>query len=78
MAHLSRDTRRRPTVRLELTDEDAATLRALLHDYLPSLRREVARTEKREIRHEMERRQEVVERVLAGLGDSDGEWSESA
>jgi hypothetical protein len=57
-------------VRIELTPEDAATLRALLHDYLPNLRREVARTEKREIRHEMERRQEVVERVLAELGET--------
>ena len=57
-------------MRLELTNEDARTLRALLHDYLPTLRNEVARTEARDFRHEMIRRQEVCERVLAELGDA--------
>lgn len=56
-------------MRLELTNEDARTLRALLHDYLPTLRNEVARTEARDFRHEMIRRQEVCERVLAELGE---------
>ena len=56
-------------MRLDLTNEDARTLRALLRDYLPTLRNEVARTEARDFRHEMIRRQEVCERVLAELGE---------
>jgi hypothetical protein len=51
-------------MQLTLTDDEAHVFRALLHDYLPSLRREVARTDAREMRHEMVRRQEVCERVL--------------
>ena len=51
-------------MQLNLTDDEAHVLRALLQDYLPSLRLEVARTDAREIRHEMVRRQDVVERVL--------------
>jgi hypothetical protein len=51
-------------MQLTLTDEEAHVLRALLHDYLPSLRLEVARTDAREIRHELVKRQDVCERVL--------------
>ena len=56
---------------LELTDDEARTLRAMLHDYLPALKMEVARTDAREFRHEMVKRQEVCERLL-GLLDSAG------
>jgi hypothetical protein len=49
---------------IHLTDEQAHTLRALLHDYLPTLRMEVARTDAREIRHELVKRQDVCEQVL--------------
>jgi hypothetical protein len=52
---------------LELTNEEAITLRAFLHDYLPDLRREVARTEARDFRHELVKRQELCERLLSDL-----------
>lgn len=55
----------------ELTDDEAHTLRALLTDYLPELKMEVARTDAREFRHEMVKRQEVCERLL-GLLDKSG------
>ena len=54
-------------MQVELTDEEARTLRDLLHDYLPDLKREVARTDAREFRHEMERRQAVCELLLTQL-----------
>ena len=51
-------------MQLNLTDDEAHALHAVLHDYLPSLRLEVARTDAREIRHELVKRQDVCERVL--------------
>jgi hypothetical protein len=56
-------------MRLELTEEETTTLRSLLHDYLPDLRREVAGTDAREMRHELVKRQDLCERLLARLGD---------
>lgn len=55
-------------MQLNLTDRDAELLRGLLRDYLPDLRREVARTEERAFRHEMVERQTLVERLLEDLG----------
>ena len=55
------------SLQLDLTDDEAHTLRALLHDYLPELRREVARTDARDFRHEMVKRQDLCERLLAQL-----------
>jgi len=53
---------------LLLPDEDAVLLRDLLADYLPSLKREVARTEQHDLRHQLVLRQELVERLLDRLG----------
>jgi hypothetical protein len=55
-------------MQLNLTDRDTELLRGLLRDYLPDLRREVARTEERSFRHEMVERQTLVERLLEDLG----------
>jgi hypothetical protein len=54
-------------MQLILSDDDTVLLRDLLADYLPALRREVARTEQHELRHLMVQRQDLVERVLAQL-----------
>ena len=51
-------------MQLDLSDDEAHALRTLLHDYLPALRMEVARTDSREFRHELLKRQDVCERVL--------------
>ena len=56
-------------MRLELTDEETTTLRSLLRNYLPDLRREVAGTDARDLRHELVMRQDLCERLLARLGD---------
>jgi hypothetical protein len=52
---------------LDLTDEDARMLRELLQDYLPELKREVARTDVKTLRHELVQRQELCERLLDRL-----------
>jgi len=57
---------------LVLSDEETAILRDLLADYLPSLRREVARTEQHDLRHLMVQRQDLVERLLEQLGQPAG------
>jgi hypothetical protein len=54
-------------MQLILSEDDTILLRDLLADYLPALRREVARTEQHELRHLMVQRQDLVERVLAQL-----------
>ena len=54
-------------MQLNLTDNDAELLRAVFRDYLPDLRREVARTEERTLRHQMVERQNLVERLLDEL-----------
>lgn len=54
-------------MQLILSDDDTTLLRDLLADYLPALRREVARTEQHELRHLMVQRQELVERLVAQL-----------
>jgi hypothetical protein len=51
-----------------LSDEETAILRDLLADYLPSLKREVARTEQHDLRHLLVQRQDLVEYLLEQLG----------
>ena len=57
-------------MQLDLTDEEAHILRELLHDYLPELKLEVARTDARAMRHLLLKRQELVERILNQLAQA--------
>lgn len=54
-------------MQLVLSDAETVLLRDLLADYLPALRREVARTEQHDLRHLMVQRQDLVERILEQL-----------
>lgn len=65
------------TMQLELTQEDARVLRDTLHDYLPDLRREVAATDERTLRHELVKRQDLCEQLLARLDREVGETRSS-
>jgi hypothetical protein len=59
-------------MQLLLSDDESVLLRDLLADYLPALRREVARTEQHELRHLMVQRQDLVEQLLDRLGERTG------
>ncbi len=59
-------------MQLLLSDDESVLLRDLLADYLPALRREVARTEQQELRHLMVQRQDLVEQLLDRLGERTG------
>jgi hypothetical protein len=59
-------------MQLLLSDDESVLLRDLLADYLPALRREVARTEQHELRHLMVQRQDLVEELLERLGEPTG------
>jgi hypothetical protein len=52
---------------LDLTQDDARMLSELLQNYLPDLKREMARTEVKTLRHDLVLRQELVERLLERL-----------
>lgn len=56
-------------MQLLLSDDETILLRDLLADYLPALKREVARTEQHDLRHLMVQRQDLVERLVEQLGD---------
>ena len=55
---------------LQLSDKDARTLQAYLRDALPTLRREVARTDQREVRHLLAEREELCEQLLVQLNQT--------
>jgi len=52
-------------MQITLTNREVEILHGLLSDYLPDLKREVARTDQHELRHLLVERQELVERMLA-------------
>jgi hypothetical protein len=52
---------------IQLTDEEARTLRDMLEEFLPELKFEAARTESRELRHILVQRQSLVERLVEFL-----------
>ncbi len=56
-------------MQLVLSDTESDLLRDLLADYLPALKREVARTEKHDLRHQLVQRQDLVEWLLEQLGE---------
>lgn len=56
-------------MQLDLTDDEVRTLEGMLRDYLPDLRREVARTDSHEFRHELVKRQDLCERLLGMLAE---------
>ena len=51
-------------MQIELSDDERHVLRMVLEDFLPGLRREVARTEAVVFRHELVKREELCERLL--------------
>ncbi|MFA6167066.1 MAG: hypothetical protein WC700_10640 [Gemmatimonadaceae bacterium] len=54
-------------MQIHLTDQEAHDLHDLLHDYLPTLRREVARTDAKAFRHLLVQRLDLAERLLEDL-----------
>lgn len=58
-------------MRLDLSTSDVGVLHDLLQAYLPAVRREAARTDDHDLRHQLILRQELCERLLAQLAVSD-------
>ena len=52
---------------LQLNNDEVQILREMLHDYLPGLKFEVARTDAPEIRHVLVKRQTLCERLVDEL-----------
>lgn len=55
---------------LDLVEKDARTLQAFLRDSLPALRREVARTDQRDVRHLLAEREDLCDRLLLQLNQT--------
>lgn len=51
-------------MQLQLTDQETRVLHDMLHDYLPALKREVARTDAKEFRRLLIQREDLAERLL--------------
>ena len=62
---------------VDLTAEEAATLKELLTDCIPDLKREIARADDRHFRHQLVQREELCERLIVRL-DSDAPRTPSA
>ena len=62
---------------VDLTSEEAATLKGLLSDCIPDLKREIARADDRSFRHQLVQREELCERLIVRL-DSDAPRTPSA
>jgi hypothetical protein len=54
-------------MQVQLTTEEATTLKALLRDCIPDLKREIARADDRQFRHQLVQREELCERLIARL-----------
>ena len=54
-------------MQVELTTEEASTLKALLRDAIPDLKREIARADDRQFRHQLVQREELCERLILRL-----------
>jgi hypothetical protein len=52
---------------LQLSDDEVQTFREMLHDYLPGLKFEVARTDQKEILLVLVKRQNLCERLVEEL-----------
>jgi hypothetical protein len=53
---------------VDLTTEEVVTLKELLSDCIPDLKREIARADDRHFRHQLVQREELCERLVARLG----------
>jgi len=53
---------------LDLTTEEAATLKGVLRDCVVDLKREISRTEKHDFRHELVLREDLCEKLIVQLG----------
>ena len=58
-------------MQIELDNDEWQTMRLLLRDYVPQLRREVARTDDHSFRHELVKRQEAAEHLLELLDEAE-------
>ena len=56
-------------MRVDLSPDEAATLRGLLRDCLPDLKREIARTEHHDFRHQLVVREELCEKLIDQLDE---------